>query len=434
MKDGKLTCDEIVSLATQLEGGEYYGPVREKWRDVEKFYELGFAESLGIPKEFKDDAVVLPTGRDAVDTYVDHIDLDNARITVNKKGIADVNVKEAEMMRKFYTGLLYRTMTESSISQLRVGGKHYGLYGCSVIKDVWDADRWPDKPIQKDNESEDHYAGRIEDWRGETLQSMTLPLVIQAINPYHILGDPSAFGQQFIIEKYDRLVGDVVVQWPDWKGSGDKGISDKVSYISFWSKKWRSEIIDGVPVLKGEVIPHDYGFIPYVAIDSGLGNVSIDNNPKMRWVGILDYIRDVLISQSRAYSISESVLKGGAWPWGYLKGPNARSVKKISRKYGSYEALPDGVEIVNMPPDVPPEALWRHLDFNSDTIAAHAAPRGLRGMAEAGVRSAAQQRLLNVEGTSIYRYADEAWRYGIAKVLTNCAYIYKHIVPGDLRV
>ena len=41
--------------------------------------------SLGIPEQYIHEAVVLPTARDMVDAFVDHIDIANARVFVNKE-------------------------------------------------------------------------------------------------------------------------------------------------------------------------------------------------------------------------------------------------------------------------------------------------------------------------------------------------------------
>jgi hypothetical protein len=241
---------------------EYYRDIKKAFESDETHYELDFKNKLVLPDEFVSDGIVLPTARDMVDTFVDHIDLNNARIFVNKKGTSTSNLVEAEMMRKFYLGVVYMTNVMSSISPWRVGAKHFGLYGLAVFKTVWDADRWVDKPEQKDGESEDDYAGRIDEWRSQTHES--LPIVIQAINPQCIYPDPETGGQSYVFEVRENSVFSTMERWPTWSNPKDKKLSDMATQISWWSKKYRCELIDGEPILKtGDgIVPHKYGFIP----------------------------------------------------------------------------------------------------------------------------------------------------------------------------
>ena len=412
---------------------DYYRELRtKKFSDDETYYELDFKSKLQLPVEFDTEGIVLPTARDMVDTFVDHIDISNARVFVNRKGTTNLAAEEMEMMRKFYLGLIHRTNVEASISPWRVAAKHYALHGLAVFKDVWSADLWPDKPEMKEGESEEDYAGRMDDWRAKTYD--VLPIIIQAVNPACIMPDPSYGGKLFIFEQQDKLCFDVMSRWPGWKNPRNKKVTDSVQMVSYWDNKYRAEFADGVPLLPGGVIEHKYGFIPYVLIDSGLGNHDIDNAPEKRYVGILRYMYDLLVAESRDFSISDVILKRTAWPWGYLKGPNAQSVGMIDQSFGTYTPMPDGVEIVEMTPKVPPEALNSHLYRTSDYISAHAAPRSLRGLGETGVRSGADRRLVMSEASARYRYSEDAFRNGTAKVLTNCARLMKNVIPYDVRV
>lgn len=433
MKDGKPTFDEIkTELLPKCE--EIYGGLYNKFEEDQQFYELDFQKQLDIPEEFKNDGVVLPTARDFVDTFVDHIDIGNARVFVNRKKTTDLSTEEAEMMRKFYLGLIHRTNVESDISPWRVAAKHYALHGLAVLKTVWDADRWPDKPIQKKGESDDAYAKKIDAWRDETHQS--LPIVIQAVNPRCIMGDPSFAGRGFVFEKHTKIVYDVMQRWPKWGNPKSRGLGEEVDYVTWWSKNYRCDFVDDKPLFpaEGGVVKHNYGFIPYVFIDSGLGNMSYDAKLEMRYVGILRYIFDLLIAESRDFSISDIVLKKTAWPWGILTGENAKGVKKLDQHFGTYTALPEGVDIKEMTPEVPPEALNQHLYRTSDYLSAHAAPRSVRGLSESGVRSGADRRLVIAEAAARYRYSEEAFKNGAAKVLGNCAQLFKNVIPGDVRV
>ena len=432
----KITVEDITGdLLPKCEA--YYGDLHTlDFTNDESSYELDFLEKLNLPDEFASEGIVLPTARDMVDTFVNHIDIQNARVFVNKKGTSRSNLEESEMMRKFYLGLIHRTNTEADISPWRVVAKHYALHGLGVFKTVWDADRWVDKPIQG-GESDEAYAARIDEWRASTHES--LPVVIQAVNPFCVYPDPSYGGRQFVIEVQERTCFDVSKRWPDWNNPKDKKLSDKVKYVQYWDMTYRCDLIDGEKVLKTPdgIVEHKYGFIPYVLIDSGLGNMSSDNDPRKRYVGALRYIYDLLIAESRDFSIADCVLKKTAWPWGVIEDDGsgmAATVGKIDQQFGTYTQLPKGLKIREMTPQVPPDALTQHMYRTSSYITSHAAPNSVRGLPEQGVRSGSDRRLMIAEAASRYQYATEAFKNGTAKVLTNCARLVKNVIPGNFNV
>jgi len=434
IKATKPSVEEILTLYDDTKLKYEESGIWTAWEEDETFYELDFANRLLLPKEFQSEAVVLPTARDLIDTCVDHTDISNVRVWAGKRGESAKSEEEMNLLRKFGLGVLYRNNVEASISPIRVGAKHYWAHGLTVFKTIWDADRYIDRPDRKKSESEGVYAERIDKWRAE--QQDSIPIVIQAVNPHNILLDPYYDGGMFVFEVREELCFDVKQKFPKWTNPKTKEVTGKIEHISFWTKDWRCELYDREPVLKlgGGVVNHSYGFIPYVAIDTGLGNVSADNDMKKRYVGVLRYVRDIILSESRDYSIGDIILKKNAWPWGFLKGVGGQAVQEISQKFGEFQWLGDDVEIVEMQPKLPPDALMDWLSVASSYLAAHAAPASIRGMGEQGVRSGADRRLLIAEASTRYHYSNEAFRHGIAKVLSNCARIMKNVVPGDINV
>ncbi len=432
MKSVKPTLEEIKEdLWPKCE--KHYGELGDIFDKDDDWYELQFKNLLNLPLKFKAEGIVLPTARDVVDTFVDNIDISNARVFVNRKGTSQKSADEVEMLRKFYLGLIHRTNVESEISPWRVVAKHYAMHGLGVFKDVWDADRWPDKPAQQKGESEDAYAERMDKWRSETHQS--LPIVIQAVHPKCIFPDPSYGGSGFIFEKQIRKCFAIKKRWPNWKNPKGTDLTGDVEYIQYWDDTYRCDLLDGEPALRaGGVVKHNYGFIPYVLIDSGLGNVSDDNDPVKRYVGLLRYIFDLLVSESKDFSISDIILKRAAWPWMTGEGKDAGRITELDQSYGELNILPEGVKIEEHVSEVPPDALNQHLYRTSDYIAAHAAPRSVRGLSETGVRSGADRRLIIAQAAARYQYSADAFKNGTAKVLINCARLLKNVIPGDVRV
>ena len=67
----KPTIEDILEQKELCE--THYSTLMEKYALDEEFYELEFRGRLSIPLEYEISGIVLPTGRDDEDTYVDHI-------------------------------------------------------------------------------------------------------------------------------------------------------------------------------------------------------------------------------------------------------------------------------------------------------------------------------------------------------------------------
>jgi len=430
----KPTISDIMELYKDTENRYNESGVFDKFEEDERYYELGFKADLKLPKDFADQAIVLPTARDMVDTCVDYTNIDNVIVKVPILKDKPADKVRAEILRKFGYGVLYRNNVESSIAPLRIAAKHYWLHGLTIIKTVWDADRWVDKPERKEDESENEYNNRIDEWRSEHHDS--IPIITQAVSPRCIMLDPSYDGQGFVFETREELVYNVKQRYPQWKNNNGKKITEKVKHVSYWDNNYRCELFDDEPILKvaGGVAKHSYGFIPYVSIDSGLGNISADNDLSKRYVGILRYMLDLLRSESRDYSLADILIAREILTGGFLEGDRANEVTEFSVKYGEINRLPPGVKFTPYEPKLPPAELGQHLGLSSDYISAHAAPRSTRGLSEAGVRSGSDRRLIQSQAAQRYQYSNQAFRHGVAKVLSNCARVMKNVVPGDIEV
>lgn len=429
----KPTVDQILELYDETKNKYAETTIYGEWEKDETFYELDFKALLQLPAEFQEEGIVLPTARDIVDTCTDNTDIYNVRVWTNRKGTSKKSEEEQNLLRKFGLGVIYRNNVEATISPLRTAAKHYWMHGMTVIKTIWDADKWVDRPAQEEGESDEAYAEKIDTWRAYHHDSM--PIIIQAIHPKNIMLDLYHEGGSFIFETREELCFNVNMKYgKKWSNSKGRKTTDRVEHISFWTKDFRCELYDREPVLKGGVVKHDYGFIPYTIIETGLGNLDSKGDLSKRYVGVLRYVRDMLISESRDYSYGDVILKYEAFPWGYLKGDNAQGVTEIFKKFGQYNPLPAGVEIVDMNPKVPPDALLTWLGVASNYLSSHAAPRSVQGLGEQGVRSGADRRLVIAQASVRYQYSNEAFKHGVAKVLSNCARIMKNVVPGSINV
>lgn len=430
----KPTVDDILDLYDDVKKRYEESGIWSQFERDWQLYEGDFLSELNLPAEHAKYGVILPTARDLLDACVDHTDVFYPRVWVGRKGESTKSRPEREALRRLGLGIIHRNNVEATISPYQVSKKHFWGNGVSFIKTVYDADRYIDKPERKDGESDDAYADRIDTWRSDINDS--IPIRTPAIPPRHMLVDPYHDPPEYMFEVREQLLLNMK-QYRGWSNpKGHDKAADKVEWASFWSKDYRCELFDREPVLKVKsgVAKHTYGFIPYVEIDTGLGNVTFDNDMCKRYVGILKFIETLLISESRDYSIGDVILAKNAWPWGYLKGPNAKLAVEISQKLGEYSIMPEGVEIIDMVPKLPPDALLTWMSVTSQAMATHAAPRSVQGLGEQGVRSAADRRLIIAQAATRYVYANIAYEHGIAKVLSNCARIMKNVVPGNIFV
>jgi len=433
MAKDKPTVDDIKSQFKKDKAT--YGKLREQFEQDELFYELNFKDKLHVADQFKDDRVVVSTARDVVDAAINHTDIMNARVFVNKQGTGDVAKEAAEMQRKLALGLIHRTNVESSIAPGRVGAKHFWLHGLAVYKTVWDADRWLDKPERKEGESEESYAHRIDEWRSET--HLSLPIIIQPVNPSNIIPDPNTGGELYVFEWRERSLFDVKLQWPNFSNPLGKKDDEPIDYVSWWNGLYRCEMLDGEPILKiaGGVVNHKYGFLPYTLIESGLGNLSKAARPEMRYVGLLRYIFDMLVSESTNYTLCDVLMKRETMKGGYITGADAGSIPEIKQEYGVYWPVGNkDVQFHDWESKMAPDSAYAHLGLTKDYIAGHAAPRSVRGQSETGVRSGADRRLVLAEAAAIYQYSAPAFAHGWANILNKCARLAKNVVHGEFEV
>ncbi|KKN64750.1 hypothetical protein LCGC14_0488820 [marine sediment metagenome] len=422
---------------------KYYSKLRTCYETDEEFYNLEFKGRLNIPAEFQRDTVILPTARDVVDTGINHTNINNARVFTNKKGTSEISKKSAEMLRKLGLGIIHGINVEARIAPAHVGAKHYWKHGLAVFKTIWDADRWVDKPKQN-GKSDDDYAKVLDEWRAS--QHLSLPIVIKAINPYHIMPDPYTGGDYYVIEWYKRKLYDVKRIWPHFNDKGRKP-DDMIETFSFWTDKYRAEFVvtsgDGetpitadamLKIPKG-VVAHKYGFNPYTLIESGLGDEDTENKPENRYVGLLRYMNDLLVSESVNYTLNDILMKRETMKGGYITGADAGTLGEIKQEYGKYWPVGDKeVEFHEWGSKTPPDASYQQLATTNQYISGHAAPRSARGLSEVGVRSGADRRLIIAEASAIYQYATPAFQNGWAQILSKCAMLVKNVIPGDFEI
>lgn len=408
------------------------------------YYELLFRDKLGLPEEYKDDAVVLPTARDIVDAGTNHVSTVFARFSRPMRGIGVEAVEQAEMLRKFDTAMFYRTKIESSISPWRVASRHGCTYGMWCFESLYDPNKLPDEPEHQAGESDKDFADRMSIYNGELYDA--LPIGIRAVHPRNVYPDPN--GEFMIIEEPKTLM-QAKAEWPNisvqltiggivQSGIITGGAIQDAIQVGYFSKQYRAIYVNGTPALAAAdeegVIEHDYGHIPYVIGFSGLGNEDKSAKPEKQAVGLIRYLRALLRSESFAYSVYNIVLKSHSWPITFVSGPGAAAIANIKLKFGKIYEKPPGVTIEEYIQSPPPEMVMAHMQYTSAVLSASGAPRSIRGLPESGVRSGTDRAQIIGKAKLKYDSILEQMQLSTAKVMSNCTKIAERVVPEDFHI
>ncbi|GAI32344.1 unnamed protein product, partial [marine sediment metagenome] len=204
------------------------------------------------------------------------------------------------------------------------------------------------------------------------------------------------------------------------------GSNDAIQ-ISYFDKEYRAIYVNGSPALAAAdsegVIEHDYGHVPYVIGFSGLGNEDKSAKPEKQAVGLIRYLRPLLRSESFAYSVYNIVLKAHSWPITFVSGPGAGAIANIKLKFGKIYEKPLGVTIEDYVKSPPPEMVMQHMEYTSSVLSASGAPRSVRGLPEAGVRSGTDRAQIMGQAKLKYDSILEQMQLSTAKVMSNCTKI-----------
>uniref|UniRef100_A0A6M3J5C4 Portal protein n=1 Tax=viral metagenome TaxID=1070528 RepID=A0A6M3J5C4_9ZZZZ len=404
------------------------------------YYELLFRDQLGLPEEYKEDGVVLPTARDIVDAGTNHVSTVYARFMRPSRGVGKDATDQAEMLRKFDTAMFYRTKMESDISPWRNASKHGCQYGMWCFESLYNPDKLPEEPEQRDGESDMDFQERMDIYNGELYDA--LPIVVRAVHPQNVYPDPNG---EFVIIEESKTLMQAKSEWSNLAipltTSGivqGTGTYHDVTQVTYFDKQYRAIYVNQIPALTAAnedgVIEHDYGHIPYVIGYSGLGSADKSAKPEKQAVGLIRYLRSLLRSESFAYSVYNIILKSHSWPITFVSGPGAAALTTIKMKFGKIYEKPAGVTIEDYVKAPPSDMVMQHMEYTASILAASAAPRSVRGLPEAGVRSGTDRAQIISEARLRYDSILEQMQLTTAKVMSNCTKIAERVVPEDFHI
>ena len=382
--------DDLKKLRTVMDGK--FSRLHLDQEQDERFYNLDFADDLHLPKQFTDDAVVLPTAREVVDNATDHITPLIRRIEVPRRNTEESGTKQAIKLKRFYEALLNWIERQSPISPFREAAKQLPAYGTLIGKFIHDETILGNEPEQLPDESEEDLKARRKEWN--ELRKLDMPYSLTIRNPINVTFDPFNDPPMWVMEITEKFVYEVERIYPKWPNAKNVRAHRTVEVIEYWEDEQRSVMINRESAFgEADLVPNEAGFHPYIIIGSGLGIDDSGNNLNRRYVSILRYIKSVLMSESRNYSMQDIVIKAGAWPIRIAEGERANEMPDIKLEYGTIQPLPPGVTIKDLTPQIPDTVIFSAISIANNIISSAASPRVLRGLPQAGISSGFDRQL-----------------------------------------
>lgn len=387
---------DLLELKSQMD--TLFTSLHRAIKDDEKYYDLDFKNALQLPEDYAAEGVVLPTARTNVDTAVDHIDTTHRRVVVPSKDTSSTATTEARKKQRFYESVLNYVEGEHDQSPFRQGVKHLANIG---------VDTWKFMPIigqgrpkQKAKESDEDFNERLDQWKID--HAMSMPFRLIAVHPHEMFFDPWNPTPKWAIHSKKMFVGEVEELYPDWQNSKGLRKVKQVDVIEYWDKTHRAVAINGESGLKGEVVKFLWGTHPWIIGASGFGSEDSDHDLAKRYVSINRYLKDVIHSESRNYSVNDVVLKQQAWPVRVATGDRANEVGSLELRYGRLHRMPAGVEIKDLNASLPPDAVMRHMGIAKQIITDATGGAAARGLRAPGTTSGIDQQ--TQLGTSRLKY------------------------------
>ena len=213
--------------------------------------------------------------------------------------------------------LLERWGTCKALSPFSEAGKNVAIYGLSGLRTLYDSKAWGNRPEQRDGETGEDFDYREALW--EAQRSITVPLVVNAIDPLNMLPPPGVIRNlPDMIEFYKVKPDMLVYDFPDYRPPECRGEIDFTTYMNkdTWMYLVGNEVV-GNKSLRDPQNP--YGIVPYTLVWSGLGKNSPYGKPEQRAVGLIYPLIGLLEEEARALTSVSIILQVAAIGRGWTR-------------------------------------------------------------------------------------------------------------------
>ncbi len=422
-----------------------YGELHSAFRDDEKYYDLDVAEFLNLPAQFVEEGVVLPTAREVVDTAADHVTPASRRVVVPRRKSDKKGTAQAMKLRLFYEALLTSYERPGTSSPFRQGAKNLARLGMLVFKQVFDKGKYPDAPSRSEFKGDDEgFEEAMGDFKDA--KKLVMPFRLQLLHPVEVFPDPFHDEPEWVMQVSEKYVMEIKQAYPNWPNSNNNGDLKKIEVVEYWDDTHRAVLADKESALKGKtvdrdsdpetspLIRHRWGAHPYIIQASGLGVDDHLHRPEKKYVSYLRYIKQVLLSESRQYSIADIVMKGAAWPVRAAEGERANEMPNIKLEYGTLQPLPPGVKITDLTPQLPAEMIFSFMQLSNSVISSATAPRIVRGLHQPGVSSGFDRQLALGEARLRYGSLAEAMEAALAMICQKAGILMERVVTESVHI
>jgi hypothetical protein len=416
--ESKPTLDHILTLFT--ESLRYFSAFRSQCETEEDYYH----GRRNVPHPPGIDPVWPATAGAIVNVATDHVDVNNLSIDVPS---APRSRARAERIKKFYQGAWL------SIKKpvLRTSVRQAFLYGIAWMKDMFDADRWPDAPVMDEyGDDEPAYKAALKEFMEK--RNIAWPIEVSVVNPKNLLWDDSKIRTKWVIEYYDQPVRELTKRYPEWT-TGKKS-EDMATWKEYWDEEWVAYLADDQFVWGPK--RHGYKHLPFVPVLPVQSHTFEDGNPEDRYKGILKPVHSLLDEEARLVTQIGSIVRTTAWRTLDFHGPES-AAKKVADGYelfGGKNIVTPGVTVEMSPMAQVPPDLYQQLNVVQTLIESATFPNVIRGVRPRGVSTGFAISVLAGMGRLVFQGVADGIRHAIEDVNSNMARLVEHKLRGKVTV
>lgn len=318
---------------------------------------------LDVPEGFH--TIKSPTTRSMCDRAADRIGSGRFQAHMEPRNDSPTEKKRVEKKEKAGAVLPWMMRRRSKFNPIRGLALHAFNRGAMVAKIQVDARMAEGQPKREDHGSDVAFRSAMKLWAYQSVAQFPVTLDCRPIE--HIYMDPETDGDNWVLESYDRRVGEIKKNHPTWDGwkspifhRDDKGRwskrsefndNSRVRYTEGYTPFWRFAMVENEFLPIGDAapgpVPNLLSRPPYFIRYAGFGDPA--GSPHQRCVSILRGIRDTSRSMSRIFSIIDTVAENEAYGATLLKsgdtgnekfeiGPGAKNIMDFPELVKPYQA------------------------------------------------------------------------------------------------
>ena len=300
--------------ARHREGERYWGALHGA-QDIDDQY-FNLKRPVSAPAPYNLDIIYPPTGNSIVTTLADHVAGDSPQIKVPEANEGLRAQGRSERLEKGFQGALARFRSVAQVDPIRGIVTSFGWAGQVVSKGpIFDPSCWGLKPERDDYEDEPDYDGAMSEY--EARKRTEWPFYWEICDPRTVFADPGTHGRKWVIVAFQRRVGQIAAQWPEWdrrvggmtKADPPLPEDSLVDWLEYWDAHYRAYMVGG-EFIDGPR-SHRYGKPPFQIRAAGLGKES--GTPEETCRSMIFPVRNPLDAEIKTDSQLAVMIRNTAW-------------------------------------------------------------------------------------------------------------------------